>query len=107
MGANAIATQDLSLPHIVAIRRCKMKLSSVVLAATACSASGQHATGATQVNDKNHIERLNSVAGSGWVAGANEFFEGLTFDQARSVLGTALSHISEHLHSVRNQSAYD
>jgi cathepsin B len=84
-----------------------MKLSSVVLAATACSASGQHATGATPVNDKNHIERLNSVAGSGWVAGASDFFEGLTFDQARSLLGTALSHISEHLDSVRNQSVYD
>jgi cathepsin B len=84
-----------------------MKLSAVAVIATAASAHGQHATGATQINDEKHIGRLNSVAGAGWVAGPSVFFEGVTFDQARSLLGTALSHISEHMDSVRNQSVYD
>lgn len=83
-----------------------MKSAAFALAA-ATPGLCQHSTGATQVNDKHHIDRLNSVAGAGWIAGANDIFEGVTFDDARVLLGTALSHISEHMDSVRNQSVYD
>lgn len=67
---------------------------------------GQHATGATLVNDPEHIKRLNSVDGSTWSAAANEFFNDLTFDDARIVLGTDLGHISNHLHEVLADSVY-
>jgi len=84
-----------------------MKCAALALLALASPAAGQHATGTTLVNDLDHIKRLNSVTGSKWVAGANEFFQGLTFDQARVVLGTAFSHIGEHMDKVRNESAYE
>jgi len=84
-----------------------MKYGALLLAASSAPALGQHSAGTTQVNDPEHINRLNSVMGTGWTAGPNDFFEGLTFDQARVVLGTALSSIEEHMGSVRNQSVYD
>jgi len=70
------------------------------------TSAGQHATGKTLVNDPDHIKRLNSVSGSTWTAGASDFFAGLTFDDARIVLGTDLSHISNHLDEVLDDSAY-
>lgn len=84
-----------------------MKYTALALAASSAPALGQHASGVTQVNDLDHIKRLNSVTGSTWTAGANDFFQGLSFDQARVVLGTALNPIEEHMDSVRNQSVYD
>lgn len=67
---------------------------------------GQHAVGKTLVNDADHIKRLNSVNGSTWMAGASDFFNGLTFDDARVVLGTDLLHISDHLAEVLDDSVY-
>lgn len=84
-----------------------MKYAAVVLAASTAPVLGQHVAGTTQVNDKHHIMRLNSIEGAGWIAGANAIFDGFSFDQVRSVLGTALSHIAEHMDSVRNQSVYE
>jgi cathepsin B len=66
----------------------------------------QHASGRTAVNDPEHIKRLNSIDGSTWTAGPSAFFEGLTFDDARIVLGTDLSHISNHLGDVLDDSVY-
>merc|ERR1712205_107355 len=45
--------------------------------------------------------------GMTWTAGINEFFQEMTFDDARVFLGASLSHISEHINEVRNQSVYD
>lgn len=66
----------------------------------------QHASGRTAVNDPEHIKRLNSIDRSTWTAGPSPFFEGFTFDDARIVLGTDLSHISNHLGAVLDDSAY-
>jgi cathepsin B len=59
-------------------------------------ADGQHADGKTQVNDIHHIQRLNSADGMSWKAGHNEFFNGMAFDDARVVLGTALNPEQVH-----------
>jgi len=83
-----------------------MKYITLVVLALAAPALAQHATGTTKVNDPDHINRLNSIVGSRWVAGFNEFFSDMTFDQARMLLGTALSHIDEHMEKVRNESVY-
>jgi len=56
----------------------------------------EHANGKTLVNDVHHIQRLNSVDGMSWKAGHNEFFNGMTFDDARIVLGTALNPEQVH-----------
>jgi len=84
-----------------------MKCAALALVASATPVLSQHSTGKTLVNDPDHIDRLNSVVGTGWVAGANDFFAGLTFDDARVMLGTAGISIEEHLDSVLNQSVYD
>lgn len=64
----------------------------------------QHVDGKTLVNDKKHIDALNSVPGATWTAGPNEFFDGLTFDDARVVLGTALN--PEDAHPPLNDTVY-
>jgi len=82
---------------------------SVVLVGLLAScrlAVGQHATGKTQVNDPDHIKRLNSVEGATWTAAGSDFFNGLSFDDARVVLGTDLLHISDHLEATLNASVY-
>merc|ERR1712008_237063 len=56
----------------------------------------QHADGKTQVNDVHHIQRINSADSMSWKAGHNEFFNGMTFDDARVVLGTALNPEQVH-----------
>lgn len=85
-----------------------MKLATAFLFGTAvASTSGQHATGETMVNDPEHIKRLNSVAGSTWTAGTSDYFHGLTFDDARSLLGTDLLNISNHLDKVLGDDVYD
>jgi len=83
-----------------------MKCITLIVLALAAPVVAQHATGTTMVNDPDHIDRLNSIVGSKWVAGFNEFFNGMTFDQARVMLGTAFSHIDEHMDKVRNESVY-
>jgi len=67
------------------------KVSCLLVLTWSYCALGQHTDGKTQVNDKDHIKRLNSVDGATWKAGHNEFFNGMTFDDARVVLGTALN----------------
>eukprot|EP00933_Yihiella_yeosuensis_P045174 TRINITY_DN404_c0_g1_i1.p1 TRINITY_DN404_c0_g1~~TRINITY_DN404_c0_g1_i1.p1 ORF type:complete len:328 (-),score=90.91 TRINITY_DN404_c0_g1_i1:370-1353(-) len=79
---------------------------ALLVAPVAADVPWHHATGKTQVNDPKHIEHLNSQAGSGWMAGVNKFFDGMTFDEARVLLGTAPSHISEHLNKTLDDSVY-
>jgi len=61
--------------------------------------------GKTLINDLEHISQLNKE-GSTWVAGANPFFEGLTFDDARALLGTQPLHIMDHLDECLPDEAY-
>jgi cathepsin B len=77
--------------------------------AFSCVGAAAAADGKTMVNDPRHLEHLDreNVANTSWTAGFNSFFEGLTFDAARPLLGTALSHISEHMDNVLPDSAYD
>merc|ERR1719163_1376130 len=63
--------------------------------------------GKTNINDENLIAAYNSVNGATWVAGHNDFFNGMTFDDARPLLGTALSDISMHMNSTLPDSVYD
>merc|ERR1711983_137459 len=65
----------------------------------------QHTDGKTEVNDIHHIQHLNSVDGMSWKAGHNEFFNGMTFDDARVVLGTALN--PEQVHPFLQESPDD
>lgn len=83
----------------------RLTLASVVVPAVA--ASNPHPTGKTQINDQDLIDRYNSVNGASWVAGANDFFKDMTFDDARLLLGTALSHIVEHVNSTLPFVYYD
>jgi len=62
--------------------------------------------GKTQINDPDLIGQYNSVNGATWVAGHNAFFDGMSFDDARPLLGTALSHIKEHLSETLSDSVY-
>jgi len=62
--------------------------------------------GKTLINNEDLISYYNSQNGATWVAGHNEFFNGMTFDDARVLLGTDLSHISEHLKDTRPDSVY-
>eukprot|EP00442_Polarella_glacialis_P055757 CAMPEP_0115103546 /NCGR_PEP_ID=MMETSP0227-20121206/34677_1 /TAXON_ID=89957 /ORGANISM="Polarella glacialis, Strain CCMP 1383" /LENGTH=330 /DNA_ID=CAMNT_0002500079 /DNA_START=36 /DNA_END=1028 /DNA_ORIENTATION=+ len=86
----------------MAVSKCA---ALAVLAFVAPSASAQHTSGKTEVNDPAHIERLNSVPGSSWKAGVNKFFAGMTFDDARVFLGTALNP-HEH-HATLEDSVYE
>jgi len=70
-----------------------------------CGALPQ-ASGSDLVNDVEHIARLNAEKGSLWVAAPQKFFEGLTMDDARRMLGTHLSHISNHMNMTLPDSAY-
>jgi len=80
--------------------------TALALLAIVSPCLGQHADGKTQVNDLEHIKRLNSVPGMTWTAGHNDFFNGLTFNDARMFLGTDLTHISEHLDACLDESTY-
>jgi len=63
-------------------------------------------TGKTQINDQNLIDAYNAENDATWVAGHNDFFDGMTFDDARPLLGTALEHISDHLNKTLADSVY-
>lgn len=62
--------------------------------------------GKTHVNDQTLIDQYNSVDGATWTADRNAFFDGVTFDEARTLLGTGPSDISEHLESTLPESIY-
>jgi cathepsin B len=64
------------------------------------------ADGKTKVNDKDLLDSYNSVKGATWIAGHNEFFADMTFDEARALLGAAPSHISEHLNNTLEEAVY-
>jgi len=83
-----------------------MKSLAVLALLPAIGAAQGFTDGSMQVNDPAYIAHLNSVEGSLWRAAPQEFFEGLTFDDARAVLGTRLSHISLHLNATLPDSAY-
>jgi len=83
------------------------KLAVVSLVAVGSQAfSPPKINGNTHVNDEELIKLYNSIEGSTWSAGRNEFFSGMTFNDARVTLGTALSHISEHLDNVMPDEFY-
>jgi cathepsin B len=86
-----------------------MSRAVTVAVAFACVGGAAAADGKTLINDPQHLESLNreNVANTTWVAGYSKFFEGMTFDDARPLLGTQLSHIAEHLSEVLPDSAYD
>jgi cathepsin B len=71
------------------------------------AAAQQMPTGKTLINDPEVIQTYNSANDATWVAGVNDFFAGMTFDDARPILGTALSHVSDHLNNTLPQSHYD
>lgn len=60
----------------------------------------------TEINDPEFIKLLNSVPDSLWTAAHQKFFHGLTFGDARMLLGTTLSHISHHLNETLPASVY-
>jgi cathepsin B len=62
--------------------------------------------GSTKINDNNFIDWQNSQNDASWVAGENSFFQNMTFDEARVLLGTALTHISEHRDACLDDSVY-
>jgi cathepsin B len=62
--------------------------------------------GKTKVNSNHLIDAYNSVKGTTWTAGHNEYFQDVSFDDARIMMGTQLSHISEHLDSTLGDAAY-
>jgi len=61
----------------------RSQFQTIAFLALAGAASSQHAHGNTEVNDPAHLARLNSVNGSTWVAGHNDFFKDQTFSDAR------------------------
>lgn len=67
-------------------------------------ARAQDVDGNTLVNDLEHIAKMNAVPGVTWKAGVNEFFNGMTFDDAKVFLGTTLN--PENVHPARNESVY-
>jgi len=67
-------------------------------------ADGQDVGGKSLVHDPSFIERLNSVPGTTWVAGPSDFFDAMTFDDARPMLGAAL--YPEDPHPPLEDSAY-
>jgi len=82
-----------------------VSLISTVLAAPVV---GQWVDSKTLINDPSHLDSLNkeNAANTTWVAGPNDFFEGMNFDDARPLLGTRLSHISEHLEDCLDDDVY-
>lgn len=69
-------------------------------------AQAQDPESKAQINDPAWIKLLNEVEGSTWKAGPNERMNGLTFEDARVLLGTSLVHISDYVGETRNDSHY-
>merc|ERR1711977_366551 len=84
------------------------KVLCLLAAVLACNAVPEIAfpAGSALINDDVHINFLNSH-NSTWVAGTNDRFENMSYDEARGLLSTDLTHISEHMDSVLDQSVYD
>jgi len=84
------------------------KLVGLVLVSLAASAFANHPKpdGKSLINDNKLIEWYNQIVGSTWTAGHNAMFHGMTFDDARPLMGTHLGHISEHLNETLDDSVY-
>merc|ERR1719326_2213171 len=82
-----------------------MKLVCLALLLVAASARPTP-TDQSLINDIEHIAYLNSQ-NSTWEAGVNPRFENMSYADARALLGTSLSHISEHLESTLEESHYE
>jgi len=80
--------------------------SFATLAFLASPCAAQYTSGSTIVNDLEYIESLNSVPDSLWKAAPQERFDGMTFDDVRGLMGTRLSHISEHLDETLHDDFY-
>jgi len=83
-----------------------MRGFALALLAAPCVAHPALTDGSGLVNDPAHIALLNAQEGSTWVAAPQKYFDGLTWDDARVLLGTRLSHISEHLNETLPDSWY-
>jgi len=53
-----------------------------------------------QINDPAFADCLNSLNGASWVAGTNKFFEGMTYDDARPLMGTLVDDSSEQMETL-------
>ena len=49
--------------------------------------------GKTKVNAHRFIDARNAAKDTTWTAAHNDYFTDMTFDDARVLMGTALSHI--------------
>jgi len=93
--------------HSVASKSSPKMKSSMVLALLPAMGTAQDFTaGSMQVNDPAYVAHLNAVEDSLWTAAPQDFFEGLTFEDARVMLGARLSDISLHLNATLPDSAY-
>jgi cathepsin B len=79
---------------------------SLLLVVAATPGLAQNPTGTSQINEPMWIKFLNEIENSTWIAGHNEFFNDMKFDEARVLLGTDLLHISEHLGDTLDDSHY-
>jgi len=86
---------------------CKVAAATFLFVSVRALNTPPSVDGNTHVNNDDLISWYNSIEGSTWTAGHNEYFSGMTFNDARDTLGTALSHISEHLDSVMPDSFYE
>lgn len=75
------------------------------LALLVAQVAGQVTLGTTMINDPDRIARLNAEEGSLWHAAQQTVFDGMTFDDARFLLGAQLSPISKHLNETLPKSA--
>jgi cathepsin B len=85
------------------------KLATIFLLALAGAGLAQPPNppkGSSQINDDNFIDWQNAVNDASWTAGKNSFFDNMTFDEARALLGTRLTHISEHQAACLDESVY-
>jgi len=83
--------------------------TTTLVALVAGAVATEVANGSDKINDPDRIASLNqeNSVNSTWVAGINDFWGSMTFDDARPLMGTALSHISEHLNETLPASAYE
>jgi cathepsin B len=74
-----------------------------------CLVSAQVIDHKTAINDPEHIKALNEYnkANSTWTAGHNSFFDGLSFEDAKVYLGTALHHIDDYDGEIHGDAHYD
>eukprot|EP00933_Yihiella_yeosuensis_P064899 TRINITY_DN68449_c0_g1_i1.p1 TRINITY_DN68449_c0_g1~~TRINITY_DN68449_c0_g1_i1.p1 ORF type:complete len:327 (+),score=64.67 TRINITY_DN68449_c0_g1_i1:67-1047(+) len=78
-----------------------MRKTCAALAVLAIPSVAEYAKGNSLVNDPEHIKKVNAEART-WEAGPQKFFEGMTFDDVRGLMGTAPAHIEDHLDEVQH-----